>query len=111
VRRICKDCKEVEVVPADTLSDIGINPETICYHGAGCDTCGDTGYKGRQGLYEVMPMTPAIRDLILERANTTELRDAAVEDGMLTLRRDGIRQIEAGVTTVEEVLRETAEDN
>ena len=111
VRRICSDCKEVEAVPADTLSDIGINPDTICYHGVGCDTCGDTGYKGRQGLYEVMPMTPVIRELILERANTTELRDAAVEDGMLTLRRDGIRQVEAGVTTVEEVLRETAEDN
>jgi type IV pilus assembly protein PilB len=111
VRRICGDCKQVESVPADTLSDVGINPETICYHGSGCDSCGGTGYRGRQGLYEVLPITSAIRELILDRATTTELRDTAVEEGMLTLRQDGIRQVEAGVTTVEEVLRETAEDN
>jgi type IV pilus assembly protein PilB len=110
VRRICTNCKTVEDVPAETLRDLGINPDATCYHGTGCDDCGGTGYRGRQGLYEVLPISAGIRELILERASTAELRDAAIEEGMLTLRMDGIRQVEAGVTTVEEVLRETAED-
>ncbi|RKZ15447.1 type IV-A pilus assembly ATPase PilB [bacterium] len=110
VRRICSSCKTVEDVPQETLADLGIDPEMTCFHGKGCDDCGDTGYRGRQGLYEVLPFTPRIRELILERSSTTELRDAAIEEGMLTLRKDGIRQVEAGVTTVEEILRETVED-
>jgi type IV pilus assembly protein PilB len=110
VRRICSNCKAVEEVPAETLADIGMNPETTCFHGKGCEECGGTGYRGRQGLYEVLPITSRMRELILERASTAELREAAIEEGMLTLRMDGIRQVEAGVTTVEEVLRETAED-
>jgi type IV pilus assembly protein PilB len=110
VRRICTNCKTVETVPPETLADIGINPESVCYHGTGCMDCGGTGYRGRQGLYEVLPVTARMRELILDRASTAELRDAAIEEGMLTLRMDGIRQVEAGVTTVEEVLRETAED-
>jgi type IV pilus assembly protein PilB len=109
VRRVCKTCKHVEDVPADTKVEIGLRPEVVCYKGPGCDHCNGTGYRGRQGLYEVMPITSRLRDLILDRASATEIRDAAIEEGMLTLRMDGLRNIERGVTTVEEVLRETAE--
>ncbi len=110
VRRICKNCKDIDKVPSDVLADIGVSDDAVCYAGAGCNECNGTGYKGRQGLYEVMPITNGLRDLILDRASTTEIREMAIEEGMLTLRMDGIRQVEAGVTTVEEVLRETAEN-
>ena len=74
-----------------------------------CDTCGETGYKGRQGLYEVMAMTPEVRRMVLRGASTAELKDQAVEDGMLTLRMDGIMKVKRGITTLEEVVKETAE--
>jgi type IV pilus assembly protein PilB len=108
VRRICDNCKGEESVPADALKDVGLPPDTVVYKGAGCDRCSGTGYKGRQGLYEVMPVTPEIRELILDRASTAELRQKAVEQGMLTLRQDGLLKIQKGITTVEEVLRETS---
>jgi type IV pilus assembly protein PilB len=78
------------------------------YRGEGCDKCGGTGYKGRQGLYEVMAMNSTIRKLIMQEASTDDLRDAAIADGMLTLRMDGIKKLERGVTTLEEVMKETA---
>jgi type IV pilus assembly protein PilB len=76
--------------------------------GTGCETCAGSGYKGRQGLYEVMSLTPALRRLILRGGSVEELRDQAVSDGMLTLRMDGIKKVERGVTTLEEVVKETA---
>jgi type IV pilus assembly protein PilB len=78
------------------------------YRGEGCDKCGGTGYKGRQGLYEVMAMTSTIRKLIMQEASTDDLRAAAIEEGMLTLRMDGMKKLERGVTTLEEVMKETA---
>jgi type IV pilus assembly protein PilB len=78
------------------------------HRGTGCDYCSGTGYKGRAGLYEVMAMTPELRRLILRGGSVAELRDQAVDDGMLTLRMDGMKKIEKGVTTVEEVIKETA---
>jgi type IV pilus assembly protein PilB len=69
-----------------------------------------TGYKGRLGFYEVLPMTPAVRDLILERASSTDIKRTAVQEGMITLRTHGIMKIRDGITTVEEVLKETAKD-
>jgi type IV pilus assembly protein PilB len=81
---------------------------TSVYKGKGCDQCHGSGYSGRQGLYEVMPITPEIRELILDRAPTTEIRKMAIKQGMLTLREDGIIKVAKGITTVEEVLRETA---
>jgi type IV pilus assembly protein PilB len=78
------------------------------HRGTGCDVCSGTGYKGRAGLYEVMAMTPELRRLILRGGSVAELRDQAVDDGMLTLRMDGMKKIEKGVTTVEEVIKETA---
>ena len=78
------------------------------FRGKGCDTCNGTGYKGRQGLYEVMNMTPAIRKLIIQNAGAAELKDAAVDEGMLTLRMDGWLKVLRGITTLEQVVRETA---
>jgi type IV pilus assembly protein PilB len=77
------------------------------FRGKGCDACNGTGYKGRQGLYEVMNMTPAIRKLIIQNAGAAELKDAAVDEGMLTLRMDGWLKVLRGITTLEQVVRET----
>jgi type IV pilus assembly protein PilB len=113
VRRICSKCK-VDVsaeVPSKTLIDIGFTPEQIgsfpVMKGKGCQTCNGTGYKGRVGLYEVMEITEGIRDLIMVGATAVEIKRKALEEGMLTLRMSGLEKIKAGVTTVEEVLRET----
>jgi type IV pilus assembly protein PilB len=78
------------------------------FRGKGCETCNGTGMKGRQGLYEVMNMSPAIRKLILQNAGATELKEGAVEEGMLTLRMDGWLKVIRGITTLEQVVRETA---
>jgi len=107
VRRICKHCKVEEDVPPEALTDIGLAPGTTVYRGKGCDKCSGNGYAGRQGLYEVMPITSALRELILDRASTSEIRKKAREEGMLTLREDGLKKIQRGITTIEEVLRET----
>ncbi len=107
VRRICKNCKEELALPPEALRDIGLPPGTPVFAGKGCDKCGGTGYSGRQGLYEVMPISSEIRDLILDRASTSEIRAMAVQQGMLTLRDDGLIKIQKGITTIEEVLRET----
>ncbi len=108
VRRICKHCKAEEKVPPESLSGVGLKPDTVVYKGRGCDQCGGNGYSGRQGLYEVMPITPEIRDMILDRASTSEICRKAIEQGMLTLRQDGLMKIQRGITTIEEVLRETS---
>ena len=75
--------------------------------GKGCERCNGTGYKGRVGLYEVMEITEELRDLILVGASSLELKRKAVEEGMITLRRSGLRKVMDGVTTIEEVVRET----
>ena len=112
IRRICNNCRvEVTDVPAKTLTDIGFQPEAIgsfkLYKGRGCGICNGTGYKGRVGLYEVMEISEGIRDLIMVGATSVEIKRKALEDGMLTLRMSGLEKIKAGITTAEEVLRET----
>ena len=77
------------------------------YYGRGCPTCNDTGYKGRKGIFELLPVTDPIRELINERAPTVVIRQKAVEEGMITLREDGLRGIFEGSTTIEEVLKYT----
>jgi type IV pilus assembly protein PilB len=113
VRRICTDCKDVYRYDAEELDALGISQAEAkgitFYKGGGCDSCGETGYKGRQGLYEVMAMTPEARKMVLRGASTAEMKDQAVEDGMLTLRMDGIMKVKRGITTLEEVVKETAE--
>ncbi len=113
VRRICTDCKSEYKYNAEELSALGISESEATgitfYKGEGCDTCGETGYKGRQGLYEVMAMSPEVRRMVLRGASAAELKDQAVEEGMLTLRMDGIVKVKRGITTLEEVVKETAE--
>ncbi|MCP4573136.1 MAG: type IV-A pilus assembly ATPase PilB [bacterium] len=108
VRRICKNCTEEIKLSDEALTDLGMDLGTSVWKGKGCEKCGGTGYAGRQGLYEVMPITPEIRELILDRASTTEIRHLARKQGMLTLRDDGLIKVAKGITTIEEVLRETA---
>jgi type IV pilus assembly protein PilB len=112
VRRVCSKCKFEEAnVPQKTLIDIGFTPDDIgsfkVMKGKGCQVCNGTGYKGRVGLYEVMEITEGIRDLIMVGATAVEIKRKALEEGMLTLRQSGLEKIKNGVTTVEEVLRET----
>jgi type IV pilus assembly protein PilB len=77
------------------------------FKGRGCATCNGTGYKGRVGLYEVLEINEAVRELIMMGANSVELRKTAIQEGMLTLRMSGLEKIKQGITTIEEVLRET----
>ena len=111
IRRICKDCSEPVDVPVQTLIEEGYSPEeakTVKVHkGKGCGTCNNTGYKGRAGLYEVMEVDDEIRELVLVGASAVELKKKAIERGMITLRRSGLIKVAAGMTTLEEVARET----
>jgi type IV pilus assembly protein PilB len=111
IRRICKDCKAEHTLPPEALIEVGFTPEEArqlkTYKGAGCAKCNNTGYKGRIGLYEVMEVTDEVRELILIGASALELRKRAIEDGMITLRESGLHKIRGGLTTLEEVVRET----
>src|ERR1041385_5632808 len=109
VRRICKECKQQHEYTAEEMHAFGIDKkEGPFFKGAGCDTCAGSGYRGRQGLYEVMALSSPLRREILKGASTEELRDVAVKEGMLTLRMDGMFKVKKGVTTLEEVVKETA---
>jgi type IV pilus assembly protein PilB len=111
VRRICDKCKEVVTYPDAYIEAAALpgDPSDLVFHrGRGCDNCAGSGYKGRQGLYEVMAMSPTLRRMILQGASAAELRDQAVSEGMLTLRMDGMVKIKRGVTTLEEVVKETS---
>jgi type IV pilus assembly protein PilB len=111
VRRICTTCKEPHPHAPQALIQAGFNPDdagsVTPMRGAGCDRCNQTGYKGRVGLYEVMEVSEELRELILVGASGLELRRKAVDEGMITLRASGLRKVKEGVTTIEEVVRET----
>jgi type IV pilus assembly protein PilB len=112
IRRICAQCKEeMKDVPTKTLIDVGFSPDQVgtfkLYKGRGCGVCNGTGYKGRVGLYEVMEISDGIRDIIMSGGTAVEIKRKALEEGMLTLRMSGLEKIKNGVTTIEEVLRET----
>jgi len=111
VRRICKSCAAPHPVPAQGLVQAGFSVEdaqsVVPKKGKGCPDCRDTGYKGRVGLYEVMEITDELRELILVGASSLELRKRAIEDGMITLRGSGLVKVKDGLTTLEEVVRET----
>jgi type IV pilus assembly protein PilB len=110
-RRVCQECKVKDDVPIQVLIDAGFTPEeartTMAHKGAGCPACGHKGYKGRVGFYEVLEITDEVRELILVGASGLELRKKAIEQGMISLRRSGLIKVAAGVTTLEEVMRET----
>jgi type IV pilus assembly protein PilB len=111
VRRVCSACKEDHPTPPQALVEAGFTPDeaqrVVPKRGTGCEACNQTGYKGRVGLYEVMEITEELRELILVGASGLELKRKAVEEGMITLRRSGLRKVMDGITTIEEVARET----
>jgi type IV pilus assembly protein PilB len=111
IRRICKECKEETHFPVEGLVEIGFTKEEAenlkVFKGRGCETCLHTGFKGRVGLYEVMEVTDELRELIIIGASAIELRRKAIELGMITLRQSGLCKILEGITTVEEVVKET----
>jgi type IV pilus assembly protein PilB len=109
VRKICAECKQEHAYSDEEMHAFGITRDQgPFFKGAGCDTCNGTGYRGRQGLYEVMALSSQLRRFILKGASTEELREVAVQEGMLTLRMDGMVKVKRGVTTLEEVVKETA---
>ncbi|QQS32255.1 MAG: type IV-A pilus assembly ATPase PilB [Acidobacteriota bacterium] len=111
IRRICSGCKEETHVPPEGLVEIGFSAEEAktlkVYKGRGCQVCNNTGYKGRVGLYEVMEITDELRELIIIGASAMELRRKAIELGMITLRESGLYKLREGITTIEEVVKET----
>ena len=114
IRKVCMECREPIKVHPQLLIDLGIPADEVksfqVYKGKGCSLCNNTGYKGRVGLYEVMPMKEEVKELVLSRASTSEIKKEAIRLGMKTLRQSGIAKIKEGVTTIEEVLRSTMED-
>ena len=114
VRRVCNACKRPVELNDEILRELQLDKaeakKVTFYEGAGCVECSNTGYRGRQGVYEVLPLTPQLRDLVLDRASAGELKKLAIEQGMLTLRRDALQKLKRGLTSVEEVLKETAAD-
>jgi len=111
VRRICKECKEQTVPSTEVLSQLELTPDDVIdkkfFRGRGCAACNNTGFKGRVGLFEYMPVNDQIREIILRGGSTEQIRDAALKTGMPPLRVSGLEKVYAGVTTVEEVVRET----
>ena len=111
VRRICPSCPEDVETPPQMLIQVGFAPDEVkvlkIKRGRGCDKCNNAGYKGRVGLYEVLQFSDEIRDMILSGASSIELKRKAIEEGMVSLRMAGLQKIRDGVTTLEEVLRET----
>ena len=111
VRCICRHCAAPAPLPSAALSDIGFSDGeagvVVPRAGMGCEECNGTGYRGRIGLFEVMVVSPALQRMILAGASTYDLSRQALEDGMVTLRRSGLRKIADGITTVEEIVRET----
>jgi len=114
VRRVCRSCTAPTKLNAEILHELQLDPDKYAdfefRSGQGCVDCNNTGYKGRQGIYEVMVLSPPIRDLILDRASASEIKRVAVQEGMLTLRLDALEKLKRGVTTAEEVLKESAAD-
>jgi type IV pilus assembly protein PilB len=112
VRRLCLKCKQEIKLHPETLKELGIEEspdELTLFEAKGCVHCNETGYSGRQGLYEVMPVSQTIKEMIIERRSTAEIKKQAIKEGMLTLRTDGLEKFKRGVTSIEEVLRETSE--
>jgi general secretion pathway protein E len=112
LRRICQACREPYRAPAADLEALGIAAaaDAPLFRGRGCDECRGTGYRGRTAIYELFMITEDVRSLMLRRASAREIRRLAVDAGMVTLRMDGWIKARQGITTIEEILRVTAED-
>ena len=113
-RKLCGECKKPVDVAPQALTDIGVKPEDIgtfqVYEPQGCRTCNERGYKGRVALYEVMPMWDSLKELVINGASTAELKSEAIRLGMQTLRMAGIAKLKIGMTSIEEVVGNTAPD-
>jgi len=114
-RRVCGECKQPEDIPVQALIDAGVSPDEassyVCMRGTGCPVCNNTGYKGRVGFYQVMPMREEIKELILNGANTAEIKRESMRIGIKTMRQSGLTKLKEGVTSFEEVLRITVSDD
>jgi type IV pilus assembly protein PilB len=114
VRKVCQNCKQPIELPDEVLRELQMTHEdavgATIIKGEGCIDCNGTGYRGRQGVYEVMPITPKLREMILDRSSAGDIKKTAIGEGMLTLRRDALEKLKRGLTSVEEVLKETASD-
>ena len=113
VRRICNNCKEEYSATPKELAMIGLDPARVTdslYHGKGCTECRNTGYKGRLAIFEMIPMARELRKLVFESANEDDIRQAALNNGMVTLREAGLARVLDGTTTTEEILRSTVEE-
>ena len=120
VRTICKNCKEPYEIKPEFLLSLGmsksmieqntVSGKVVLYKGKGCDKCANTGYRGRIGIHEILEVTDPIRELIVEKAPATKIKEVARKMGMITLRESALRKMISGITTVEEVLRVTASD-
>jgi type IV pilus assembly protein PilB len=114
-RRICKDCKDVDTsVTPEVLVSCGISPASAAkltvYKGKGCNTCNNTGYKGRVAIYEVLEMTPAIKEVLLRGGSVDEIKKQAIKDGMKTLRMTALTKVAQGLTTLDEAIGNSASD-
>jgi type IV pilus assembly protein PilB len=114
LRRICTHCKVSLEVPLQALVDVGFTPEeavtVTCYKGHGCEACNGTGYKGRIAIYEVMALSPELRDTVLSGGSALEIKRGAIQQGMRTLRMSSLEKLKEGITTVQEVVRVTFKD-
>jgi type IV pilus assembly protein PilB len=113
-RKLCQECKKPVDVPGQALTDIGVKPDEIgtfqVFEPGGCRTCNDRGYKGRVALYEVMPLWDSVKELVINGASTAELKAEAIRLGMQTLRMAAIAKLKIGMTSIEEVVGNTAPD-
>jgi len=111
IRRLCKGCREPFEPDEESLNSIGITQDMLAnrtiYRNKGCSSCQQTGYKGREGIFELMVIDDEMQSLILKTSDANAIKKLAVEHGMLTLRRDGARKVLEGITTIEEVFRVT----
>lgn len=114
IRRVCSKCREQVTLAPEALRELQLDPadasNATFYRGRGCYDCNNTGYRGRQGLYEVMPVSATVRDMILNRVSAREIKHQAMREGMLSLRQDGLEKLKRGMTSPEEILKETAPD-
>lgn len=115
VKKICRHCKEPFQYSDEEYQAAGVDPEEMAgyttYKGKGCEKCGKVGYRGRTGLYEVLSIDKTVKQSIIDRASAGRVRVIAVENGMRTLRMDAVDKLKAGITTLEEVMRVTQEDD
>lgn len=106
VRKNCTHCVCEEIVPEEIRKNLGLSPDVKLYKGLGCSACGFTGYKGRTGIFEVMPVTESIKKRIKENADTSDIRTQAIEEGLVTLRENALAKLITGESSLEEILRE-----